>query len=160
LLKSNALYAAINMHSWMFLKSFEALRKDVVLNKYIDTMVHLGSRAFEEIGGEVVQTTAFVLRNYVVSGLEGIYFRLVDYNNSNLKSRKLLEAVNNTKYDNRFTFNQLNYNRIPGHPIAYWITEKFALLFENDSIKKHAEVITGMTIGNNNKYLRLWFEIA
>ena len=160
LLNDNALYAVINMHSWMFLSSFEKLRKHIVLSKQIDSMLHLGTRAFEEIGGEVVQTTAFILRNYLVSGLEGIYFRLVDYNNSNVKSRKLLEAVNNTEDDNRFIFNQLNYNRIPGHPIAYWITDKFALLFENDSIKKHAEVITGMTIGNNNKYLRLWFEIA
>src|SRR5699024_7372235 len=86
LLDENSLYAAINMHSWMFLSSFENLRKHIISSKQIDSMLHLGTRAFREIGGEVVQTTAFILRNYQTNDLSGTYIRLLDFNNTILKS--------------------------------------------------------------------------
>ena len=75
--KRNGFYAMINMHSWMFLSSYERLRKNILLNKEIVNMVHLGAHAFESIGGEVVQTTSFVIRNVNIGG-NGVYFRLVD----------------------------------------------------------------------------------
>ena len=87
--KSNGFTAMINMHSWMFLSSYEKLRKKILLTKEIVNMVHLGARAFEEINGEVVQTTTFVLRNKNIGG-NGVYFRLVD---SADKERDFLENV-------------------------------------------------------------------
>lgn len=75
--KKNGFRAMINMHSWMFLSSYEKLRKKIIMNKMIVNMVHLGAHAFEMIGGEVVQTTAFVLRNSPIA-TNGVYFRLVD----------------------------------------------------------------------------------
>lgn len=75
--KPNGFFAMINMHSWMFLSSYENLRKSILMTKEIITMVHLGARAFEAIGGEVVQTTTFVIRNGNFGG-NGVYFRLVD----------------------------------------------------------------------------------
>src|SRR5699024_1531976 len=109
LLNDKALYAAINMHSWMFLSSFEKLRKHIVSTKQIDSMLHLGTRAFEEIGGEVVQTTAFILRNNKIDNLPGTYMRLVDFHNSVLKSEKAKEAVANPEVTYRYTFDQNNF---------------------------------------------------
>lgn len=87
--KRNGFFAMINMHSWMFLSSYEKLRKDLLLNKEIVNMAHLGAHAFEAIGGEVVQTTSFVIRNTNIGG-NGVYFRLVD---SADKERDFLENV-------------------------------------------------------------------
>lgn len=75
--KKNGFRAMINMHSWMFLSSYEKLRKKIIMNEMIVNMVHLGAHAFEMIGGEVVQTTALVLRNSPIA-TNGVYFRLVD----------------------------------------------------------------------------------
>lgn len=75
--KENGFNAMINMHSWMFLKSYEQLRKEIIEKSMIVNMIHLGARAFEDIGGEVVQTTSFVIRKAKIS-TNGIYFRLVD----------------------------------------------------------------------------------
>lgn len=75
--KKNGFRAMINMHSWMFLSSYEKLRKKIIMNEMIVNMVHLGAHAFEMIGGEVVQTTTFVLRNSPIA-TNGVYFRLVD----------------------------------------------------------------------------------
>ena len=69
-LKKGAFYACINQHSWMFLSSFEKLRRKVIHEKNIENMLHLGPRAFEEISGEVVQSTAFVLRNSKISNVK------------------------------------------------------------------------------------------
>lgn len=77
LVKKNGFRAMINMHSWMFLSSYEKLRKKIIMNEMIVNMIHLGAHAFEMIGGEVVQTTSFVLRNSPIA-TNGVYFRLVD----------------------------------------------------------------------------------
>lgn len=88
----NFYQAMITQHAWMFLSSFEKLRKKIIDTKEINSMVHLGAHAFEEIGGEVVQTTAFVLRNAAISS-NGVYFRLVD---SKDKERDFLNNINNS----------------------------------------------------------------
>lgn len=78
-LKENGFYAMINQHAWMFMSSYEKLRKKIIGNKFIDTMLHLGPKAFEEIGGEVVQSTTFVTRNInSMKSVDGIFIRLVD----------------------------------------------------------------------------------
>ncbi|MBD5099707.1 MAG: BREX-1 system adenine-specific DNA-methyltransferase PglX [Clostridiales bacterium] len=89
--KPNGFCAMINMHSWMFLSSYENLRKSILMTKEIVTMAHLGARAFETIGGEVVQTTTFVIRNGNFGG-NGVYFRLVD---SSDKENDFLKTLRN-----------------------------------------------------------------
>ncbi|MDD4000462.1 MAG: Eco57I restriction-modification methylase domain-containing protein, partial [Bacilli bacterium] len=93
LVKKNGFLAMINMHSWMFLSSFEKLRRIILDKSEIVVMAHLGARAFETISGEVVQTTSFVLRNCRYDG-QGIYFRLVDSSN---KEKDFLEALTNNE---------------------------------------------------------------
>ena len=87
--KRDSLYGMITQHAWMFLSSYENLRKKILQTQEIVNMAHLGARAFEEIGGEVVQTTSFVLRNGNIGG-NGVYFRLVDSSN---KEQDFLQNV-------------------------------------------------------------------
>ncbi|WP_210367871.1 BREX-1 system adenine-specific DNA-methyltransferase PglX [Bacillus sp. REN3] len=161
-LKENGFYSAINQHSWMFLSSFEKLREKVINTKFIDTMLHLGPRAFEEIGGEVVQSTAFVLRNIKIADNFGTYLRLVDAKTPIEKKEKAIEAVNNLKVSFLYLFNQANFNRIPGNPISYWVSDRFIENFANS--KKVDELSTAMASGNktanNEKYIRFIWEVS
>src|SRR5699024_4771543 len=157
----NSLYAAINMHSWMFLSSFEKLRNQIVSSKHLDSMLHLGTRAFEEIGGEVVQTTAFILRNYQIVKAPGIYIRLVDLKNSKLKSTKALEAIKNVESSYLFTTDQQNFEGIPGTPIAYWLSKNIITLYkENIQLGEIAAPRKGNSTSNNDRFLRLWYEVS
>lgn len=87
--KKNGFMAMINMHSWMFLSSYEKLRASLLSSKEIINLLHLGAKAFESIGGEVVQTVAFVQRNCRVNG-NAVYFRLVD---STDKEKEFIDAI-------------------------------------------------------------------
>lgn len=108
--------AMITQHSWMFLSSFEALRKKLQQKTLVD-MAHLGPHAFEEIGGEVVQVTSFVLANGQVPGYQGTYCRLLEPTTQDGKEKMFLKGKN------RYTAKQDNFTKIPGEPVAYWIPE-------------------------------------
>ncbi|NMB19114.1 MAG: BREX-1 system adenine-specific DNA-methyltransferase PglX, partial [Erysipelothrix sp.] len=150
-LMKNGFYSAINQHSWMFLSSFEKLRKKVINNKIIDTMLHLGPRAFEEIGGEVVQSTVFVLRNNKIKGYKGVYLRLIEDRTASEKKEKTIQAVHNSTVSYRYSFDQNNFNEIPGSPIAYWISLRMLnVFFENPTLSDIAEPRLGMATANNN----------
>ena len=89
----NGYVSMVTMQSWMFLSSFEDLRKSILDEKTVVTMAHLGARAFDTIGGEVVSTTAFCLLNALVADYRGGFIRLVDGQNEDEKSQMLKEAV-------------------------------------------------------------------
>lgn len=144
----------ITQHSWMFLSSFENLRKKI-LKKRIINMAHLGARAFEEIGGEVVQTTSFILSEMNIYNYLSTYSRLVDYSSQSLKEKEFLNKKN------IFVSNKENFNKIPGSPIAYWISDKYINNFTlSHKLGKTCETKKGLVTGNNNKFLRLWFEVS
>ena len=158
-LKKNGFYAAINQHSWMFLSSFEKLREKIINNKFIDTMLHLGPRAFEAIGGEVVQSTAFVLRNSIIEDLKGIYIRLVNEKNATEKKEKTIFAVNNPKLS-YYEFNQMSFEKVPGGPIVYWASDNLLKDFEvGSSMNELIEPKVGLQTGENNQFLRFWWEL-
>ncbi|MED3986959.1 BREX-1 system adenine-specific DNA-methyltransferase PglX [Peribacillus simplex] len=160
-IKEKGFYASINQHSWMFLSSFEKLRKKVIENKSISTMLHLGPRAFEEIGGEVVQSTAFVLRNVSVPNINGSYVRLINERTAREKREKTIEARNNPNVSYLYSFDQNNYSKIPGSPIAYWVSNQHIKIFgENQEIGKKAHFKSGMSTTNNNRFLRYWHEVS
>lgn len=153
LTKKNAYQAMITMHSWMFLSSFEKLRKKLLKDNTIVNMAHLGARAFEDIGGEVVQTTAFVFSNADVKNYQSNFKRLVDFNSQDAKKIEYLKDAN------LFVSSAINFDKIPGSPIAYWVGIKILNLFDNKVIADYA-ISNGQNItGNNNKYLRLFWEV-
>ena len=160
LVKSHGYMAMINQHSWMFLSSFEKYRTRLLETRTIDTMLHLGARTFEEIGGEVVQSTAFVNRKIRVDEYKGIYIRLVDYNTAENKEQKTIEALNNHDVKYRYISMINNYNKIPGNQIAYWATNNHIRAFiEGKNITDFVDTFQGIITGNNEKFLRLWYEV-
>ncbi|MGQ2375832.1 BREX-1 system adenine-specific DNA-methyltransferase PglX [Companilactobacillus zhachilii] len=154
----NGYYAMVTQHAWMFLSSFESLRsllkEDTLIN-----MAHLGTRAFEEIGGEVVQSTTFVYKKQSVSNYVGTYERLVDFNSQQKKQEAYLKAVNDNSVDYLYRTNQANFSKIPGMPIAYWAPENIVSKFEMPSIKDYSLSKAGIVTGRDSSFIFKWYEI-
>nr|WP_307760488.1 BREX-1 system adenine-specific DNA-methyltransferase PglX [uncultured Peptostreptococcus sp.] len=152
--KKNKFQAMITQHSWMFLSSYEKLREKI-LSLDIINMAHLGPRAFEEIAGEVVQTTSFVLRNFNIPNYRGTYVRLIKASSQIAKEKLFLSG------DFRYIACQENYEKIPGSPVAYWASDVVNKVFnDGKSIEKYIDSFQGIITGNNSKFLRLWFELC
>lgn len=152
--KEKGILAMITQHSWMFLTSFEKLRTHLLAAADIETMSHLGPRAFEEIGGEVVQTTAFTMRHGKCPGYKGIYCRLIGPTTQDGKKELFLEGKN------QYTVSQDNFSKIPGSPVAYWVSEHFYDAFlTGERLKKTGDTRQGMATSDNNRFLRLWYEV-
>lgn len=154
LTEKNGYQAMITMHSWMFLSSFEKLREKILNNTTIINMAHLGARAFEEIGGEIVQTTAFVLNNSILNGYKGSYKRLVDFNNQQLKEEAYIAD------GNLYNVSSSNFSKIPVSPIAYWIGNKLLETFLSGDLVFNYSVSPSQNItGNNERFLRKHWEL-
>jgi len=149
----------INQHSWMFLSSYEDLRKHLIDTVHFDTLLHLGPRTFPEIGGEVVQNAAFTFVNNV-SNAKGSYIRLVNFDNSNLKREKTLEAIQNSDCGWFYIANQKDFEKIPGDTLGYWATKDVLNLFNYDNISEFGSPRGGLQTGNNERFLRFPFEIS
>src|SRR5699024_3476444 len=155
----NGLLGMINQHSWMFLSSYEKLREKLIDQTQFDTLLHLGPRTFPEIGGEVVQNAAFTFVNKKPN-VKSSYIRLIDYKDTYLKSDKTLEAIKNSNFGWFYTKNQKDFKKIPGNNTGYWVHQGIISLFDNS--KKLSEIIFAdgqNKTGNNEKYLRLLWEI-
>jgi hypothetical protein len=149
----------INQHSWMFLSSYEALRKNLVENTFIDTLLHLGPRTFPEIGGEVVQNAAFTFWN-TTKDEKGKFLRLVDYDKSDLKRTKTLEAIQDPLCGWFYTANQKDFEIIPGVPIGYWKSSRIGEIYSTYSpLSKIVEKRLGLCTGNNDRFLKYWHEV-
>ncbi|WP_418612620.1 BREX-1 system adenine-specific DNA-methyltransferase PglX [[Ruminococcus] torques] len=154
MVKNNCYQAMITQHAWMFLSSFEKLRAKLQRTDTIN-MAHLGSRAFEEIGGEVVQTTSFVMRKSHISSYKGSYYRLIEPTSQQGKENMFLSRKN------CYAAKQDDFLIIPGNPIAYWASPNVLSVFKNgESLEQIADCCTGMQTGNNDKYVRYWFEVS
>lgn len=148
----NGYQAMITQHAWMFLSSFEKLRNKLQMMDIVN-MAHLGPRAFEEIGGEVVQTTSFVIRKNHIESYKGTYYRLIEPTTQQGKEELFLDC------EKRYFAKQDDFSKIPGSPVAYWVGIKILNLFDNKVIADYA-ISNGQNItGNNNKYLRLFWEV-
>lgn len=149
----------ITMHSWMFLSNFEKLRKEIQ-NHTIINMAHLGTRAFGDIGGEVVQTTTFILQKAKREEYLGSYERLVDYGSQDDKEKMYLEMVNDKDNNDIYHVDQSNFNKIPGSPIAYWASENLINIFDKyNNIYQYTISPSQNVTGNNKKFLRKFWEI-
>jgi hypothetical protein len=152
--KLDWLLSMITMHSWMFLSSYEKLRTNIVENKNIVSMLHLWARAFKEISWEVVQTTAFTLKNNFTNDTDWNYIRLVDYKNADLKETEYLT------WKHRFIQKQDNFISIPWNPIAYWASDKVRNIFlKSESIWNIASPRKWNSTSNNDRFLRFWAEV-
>lgn len=152
LAKPHGFYAMITQHAFMFLSSYENLRKKL-MQKTTVNMAHLGARAFDEIGGEVVQTTAFVMTGHI-KDYKGTYARLVDTVGENEKRDLFLSG------DKRFAAKQENFSKIPGMPVAYWVSEAVNRCFEKGlKFDEFASPKQGIKTADKDRFLRFWHEI-
>ena len=151
--KRGGYQAMITQHAWMFLSCFEKLRAKLQL---IDTvnMAHLGARGFDEIGGEVVQTTSFVMRSSHTKGYKGTYCRLIDGDSEKAKAEMFVSG------ENRYVAEQDNFSKIPGSPVAYWVAVSlFSKFQEGKAFVKYSKACSGLKTGDNDTFLRQWFEV-
>lgn len=163
-LQANGKMAQINMQSWMFLSSFEKLRNSFLQDYSIDNMLHLGARTFDELSGEVVQNTAFVLTNAEADEkTQGMYYRLVDGKDCADKERLFLSHIYENEDGNHIYYPnvaQNNFEKIPGCPIGYWFKKAFLGLFDSIMIGDICEGKNGITTSDNDYFLRMWQEVS
>lgn len=152
--------AMITMQSWMFLSTFEELRKQVLARSPIRAMVHLGAGAFETIGGEVVTTTAFVLEKGAAKDRPGTYVRLVNLPLAR-KPSVLQVAARSHDVSMRYEVAPADFTGIPGAPIAYWLSPATRRAFHDARfIGDVSNIREGINTGNNALFLRRWWEVA
>ena len=154
IIKKNRYQAMITQHAWMFLSSFEKLRAKLQLTDTVN-MAHLGARAFEEIGGEVVQTTSFVMRKSHIVEYKGTYCRLIEPTTQKGKEEMYLAG------ENRYRAVRDNFMKIPGSPVAYWVSDKVLQNYKNGQLMGEiAAPCAGLATGDNNTFQRIWYEVS
>lgn len=149
--KKNGYQAMITQHAWMFLSSFEKLRTKLLAVDIVN-MAHLGARAFEEIGGEVVQTTSFVIRKSHIADYKGEYCRLIEPTSQQGKEDMFLAG------ENRYAADQSNFSKIPGAPVAYWVSENVFTAFSFGKLFDVGMTRRGLQTGDKDRFIRYWFE--
>ena len=148
----NRYQAMITQHAWMFLSSFEKLRAKLLLKDTVN-MAHLGPRAFEEIGGEVVQTTSFVLRNNHIPDYKGTYCRLIEPTTQQGKEEMFLAG------ESRYTAQQSNFSKIPGSPVAYWVSINVLSAYKYNLLSDYGKAQKGLDTCDVNRFVRNWYEV-
>lgn len=158
MLINNGYLGMINQHSWMFLSSYEELRVKLIDTVFFDTLLHLGAKTFPEIGGEVVQNTCFTLyKGYYLS--QGVYIRLVNFYNSELKRLKVLQAIKDSNCGWYYLAKQGSFGVIPTTTFAYWVSDAFKELFDNKKLADIGDAKQGLITGDDIQFVRNWCEI-
>jgi len=148
--------ALVTMHSWMFLSSYEKLREKMLLTSEINSILHLGMEAFDGVMGKVVSTVAFISSKYNCIRYNLKAVRLVDFYDSR-RYQKHDEFFN---INNHYKIMQEDFLKIPGKPIAYWASNRIIKVFEEGILFDNiGNPQVGMQTSNNDKFLRMWFEV-
>lgn len=154
LVRNHGYVALITQHSWMFISSFINLRVKVLRNRLLN-ILHLGSRAFESIGGEVVQTVAFIFIKQNINDYLSQAKRLVEYGSQNQKENMFFYGSNNN-----YSFRKEDFYKLSGVPIAYWLSHKYYDAFDKAyTIDQYALRKAGIVTGDDKYFLKIWFEV-
>ncbi|OPY81708.1 MAG: N-6 DNA Methylase [Syntrophus sp. PtaU1.Bin005] len=162
LAKKQGEVAMITMQSWMFLSSLETLRKQILREHTILSMTHLGSRAFDSIGGDVVSTTAFVLEKGSRSNQRGVYLRLLDGNSESEKKAAILQAIKNPGCGWFYRTDSTDFLKLPGNPVAYWLSKNVLRIYDtkellvSDIAKSEGKNVTT----HNARFIRFFWEVS
>ena len=152
--KKNGYQAMITQHAWMFIASYEKLREKL-LARTVSTMLHFGARAFDEIAGEVVQTVAFIITNDFLENYRGTYFRLLNGNSEKEKEKSFF-----AKQDVYIACQKV-FKAIPRTEYIYWVSPALLKAFATyKQVRDFYTVRNGLTTGDNNTFLRLWYEVS
>ena len=141
---------------WMFIKTYEKLREFIIRNKSITTLVQMEYSAFEEA---TVPICSFVLKNGKAAE-NGLYFKLSDFKGGmDVQKQKVLEALADKNCGYFYEADQSNFSKIPGSPVAYWISSKLIRAYEGNSLAEYATITNGLFTCDNKRFLRLWHEV-
>lgn len=154
---SKGIIAMITMQSWMFLSSYEQLRATILQNAF-SSLVHIGYNTFPELNSKVVQGVAFVLRRQSSVYLTGVF---LDLNSAKQSADKHQVFLRRLRMKETYAVANETFNRIPGSPIAYWVSERVRLAFdEGFTLSDVCEMQPGLQTSNNERFLRYWHEVA
>ena len=160
LAKKSGYVGKVTMQSWMFLSSYEELRSNLLNNQSLICMAHLGARGFDSIGGAVVQTTVYVSINQPFPQIKSVFHRLLDGKSEAEKAKDCLEAIRNKSCGWFYEAKPDDFKKIPGSPIAYWVSDRVRDAFENSQkLSEDFDVRTGMQTGDNARFVRFWHEV-
>lgn len=147
-------WAMVNMQSWMFLSSYEGLRRKLLDSFHVDSLLHLGPHAFDELPGEKVQTASYVFTN-ISPSTPSVYVRLVEGKNCEVKHYSFLHSP-----ETFLIHNQGRFESIPGSPMAYWVKERILDVFaKTGKITDISKACAGVQTGDTTRFIRLWFEV-
>ena len=158
LTKKEGYLGFLTPYVWMFIQSYEKLRQYLFTQATIETLIQFEYSAFEEA---TVPICTFVFKNSYVDK-KGSYLRLTEFRGGmEVQRQKALEAIHNHECGYYYEQNAKQYSKIPGSPVAYWASSNVLEIFKNgESLEKIADCCTGMQTGNNDKYVRYWFEVS
>lgn len=156
LVNKNGLTGYMTPFVWMFISSYEKLRLQIIDNHFINNLIQLEYSGFD---GATVPICTFTLRNNQIEKGKGSYIKLSDFKGSETQAPKTLEAISNIDCGWFYCTYQEDFNKIPGSPIGYWLSEKSIRVFESERIDSIAKVGVGLQTGNNNRFIRTWFEV-
>lgn len=182
LLQKNGRYSFIIPPSWMFLSTFEGLRKQIIEHQTIDSLLHLSRGVF----GADFGASSAVIVNAESKETYGTYFRLIERTFQEFDQQHLRMLFEQTLADHDFKYNfkeytkdvtslpyseegnriyyphvsQQNFEKIPGCPIGYWVSEKMIEAFDSKLIENYATPIAGVCTGQNERFLFLWHEVS
>lgn len=140
---------------WMFIKTYEPLRHDIINNFKIDSLIQMEYSAFEEA---TVPIDTFVLKNS--DDKIGTYLRLSNFKGGMIvQEQKVLEAISDRTVKYLYHTDQSNFDKIPGSPIAYWISENSFKLFSKEKLGDISQTRLGMATSDNKRFVRFWYEI-
>lgn len=155
LAKEGGKLAFLTPYVWMFIQSYEKLRK-YLYGKTIETLIQFEYSAFEEA---TVPICTFAFSNYHVNK-KGCYLRLTDFRGGmEVQRQKALEAISNHKCGFYYEQSSDNFSKIPGCPVAYWVGEKVIENYTNENLDEIAKPRHGLATSDNNRFLKLWYEI-
>lgn len=154
--KDSGFNSMVTMQSWMFLSSYEAMREKLLQNRSIFALIQIGYNSFPEINSKVAQACCFTILKTKIKSFKGTYVNLNNAPQAADKDKVFLRRTSQIIFDRV----QEDFKKIPGSPIAYWVSNKIIKLFEKKKINDISRVGVGLQTGNNEKFIRFWFEIS
>jgi len=143
----------ITIHTWMFISSYQNLRREIFENTHLSSMIHTGPATFEELNSHNVLATSFNLRKYPITKYNSAVVRLVDY----LSTTEKIENYKNE--ENYYTLNQRDLAKIPNMSIVYWISDTALSVFDNQKLRDVSPPRQGLATGKNKEFVRFWHEV-
>ncbi len=159
LVKSTGIAGFMTPFTWMFLKSYEGLRNHLLNAKSLRSLIQPEYHAFFD--SAFVPICTFIVQNCHTSGYRASFIKLSDFYGADLQPRKALEAINNPRCGWRYAAKPDDFHKIPGSPIAYWVSDRVREVFESSPpLRSVAPTRQGLATGDNERFLRYWFEVS